>query len=147
MSGDIEWLDVEWMAGASRGQALQALSYSLHEQADAIRRREASFVARNGGAWAPDAERLYRSLSAGASFVDAFFAYSRGVAIEIAAKSKGGAKEYHRMPPVMAALGDQLIAAFMAKIDSKGARNGEARSEVENGPQGGAASLSGVAAA
>lgn len=140
MSGDIEWLDIDWMHGAHRGQAMDAIAYGLREQAAAIKYRETSFVRRCGGVWDPSAEREYRCLQAAAGYIEMASAGHRGVAIEVANVNRRSGKEYQKMPKWLDALGDQMIAAFVAPIDfsTKGGSDAPANSRLESVDDGGA---------
>ena len=109
----VPYLTPDFMADARRDQAFQAIADALHAQAAAIRHREESFVARNGGGWDPDALQDYAVLDAAAVHFDHLFAGARDVALEIANANKKSGKELHFMPAWILKLGDVLISSFL----------------------------------
>jgi hypothetical protein len=118
MPDDPEFLSVDFMRSASRSEALRALSIGLADLAWTRIQRERSFMERNGGGADPDVVREVRILEAARALTDAYLAYSLGAALEVAAANKrDGKRDYHRMPPVLLATADQMIARFCAPID------------------------------
>ena len=123
----LSYLTADFMADARRDQAFQAIADSLHNQAAAIKHREESFIARNGGGWDTDAAQDYAALEAAAIHFDHLYAGARDVALEVANANKKGGVERHYMPAWITRLGDVLISSFLRSLPNHGKGGSDVR--------------------
>ena len=125
MSGDLPWLDEEWMRGAHRGQVYDAVAYALRALVEHKRSLETSCHRINGSGFDPGAVREIRALEAAASGFEKIAVGVRGEAIAVAKANKAAGKEYHRLPVWIIEIADQMQAAFLAPINGIDTREGE----------------------